>query len=54
MVGREEDGLERSLVEAARRKDEVGRDVDLHILSFRPAHFIFSHLSMSCQLSLEF
>ena len=35
MAGREEDGLERSLVEAARRREELGRDVDLWILSFQ-------------------
>ena len=29
MVGREDEGLERSLVEAARRREDVGRDVDL-------------------------
>ena len=29
MVGREEDGLERSLVEAARWREELGRDVGL-------------------------
>ena len=34
MVGREDEGLERSLVEAARRREDVGRDVDLYILPF--------------------
>jgi len=29
IVGREEDGLERSLVEAARWREELGRDVGL-------------------------
>ena len=29
MVGRDEEGLERSLVDAARRREELGRDVGL-------------------------
>ena len=29
IVGRDEEGLERSLVEAARRREELGRDVGL-------------------------
>ena len=33
MVGREDEGLERSLVEAARRREDVGRDVDLYIFT---------------------
>ena len=57
MVGREEDGLERSLVEAARWREELGRDVGLSYIKcqkvFKPAHVFTVTLKLVAQKPME-